>query len=43
MHEKPANSQNKLKIPDACQGLGVRCMKPWDMLRLEGAKFVMGK
>jgi hypothetical protein len=41
-HEKASDSVCKLKIPDACRGLGVKCVKPFDMLRTEGAKFVLG-
>ncbi len=41
-HEVPANSPNHIKIPDACIGLGVRFMTPYQMLRIEGARFVLG-
>ena len=41
-HEIPANSVRKIKIPNACVGLGVRCVSPYDMLRREKAKFVLG-
>lgn len=41
-HEVPANSQNRIKIPDACLGLGVRFMTPYQMLRIERARFVLG-
>jgi hypothetical protein len=41
-HEVPANSKRKLKIPDVCKGLGVKCMNPYEMLRLERARFVLG-
>ncbi len=40
-HEKPSNSLNKIKIPDACIGLNVKCMNPFEMLRLERARFVL--
>ncbi len=41
-HEVPANSVNKVKIPNVCIGLGVKCMTPYEMLRLERARFVLG-
>jgi len=42
-HEVPAASTRKIKIPDACIGLGVKCMTPYEMLRLERARFVLGR
>lgn len=41
-HEVPANSPKKIKIPNACVGLGVRFMTPYQMLRSERARFVLG-
>jgi hypothetical protein len=41
-HEIPAASPNKIKVPDACIGLGIKCMTPFEMLRLERARFVLG-
>jgi hypothetical protein len=41
-HEVPANSQKKIKIPNACVALGVRFMTPYQMLRTERARFVLG-
>jgi hypothetical protein len=41
-HEVPSNSLKKIKIPDACISLGVRCVTPYAMLRLERARFVLG-
>jgi hypothetical protein len=41
-HEVPSNSTRKIKIPDACIGMGVRCVSPFTMLRTEGARFVLG-
>lgn len=41
-HEVPSPSTRKIKVPDACIGLGVKCMSPYAMLRHEGAKFVLG-
>jgi hypothetical protein len=40
-HEVPAGSKRKIKIPDACIGMGVKFMSPFDMLRLERARFVL--
>jgi hypothetical protein len=41
-HEVPAASTRKIKIPDACIGLGIKCMTPFEMLRRERARFVLG-
>ena len=41
-HEVPASSPNRIKIPNACVGLGVRFMTPFQMLRSSGARFVLG-
>lgn len=41
-HEKYAASAKKVKIPNVCIGLGVRCITPFEMLRTEGAKFILG-
>ena len=41
-HEIPSNSTKKIKIPVVCIGLGVRCITPFAMLRLERARFVLG-
>lgn len=41
-HEVPSASVRKIKIPDACIGLGIKCMQPYEMLRLERARFVLG-
>lgn len=41
-HEVPKNSLKNIKIPDACVGLGVRFMTPYQMLRIEKARFVLG-
>ena len=42
-HEIPSASTRKIKIPDACIGLGVKCMTPYEMLRRERARFVLGQ
>ena len=41
-HEVPAATRRKIKIPDACIGVNVRCMSPFEMLRYERARFVLG-
>ncbi len=40
-HEVPSASTRKIKIPDACIGLGIKCMTPFEMLRVERARFVL--
>ncbi len=40
-HEKPSTSTKKVKIPEPCIGLGVKCMTPYEMLRKERARFVL--
>ncbi|HEV7447341.1 MAG TPA: DUF4411 family protein, partial [Steroidobacteraceae bacterium] len=42
-HEVPANSIKKVKIPNVCIGVGITCMTPFEMLRVERARFVLGK
>ncbi len=41
-HEIPSNSKRRIKIPDACLGLRLRFMTPYEMLRLEQARFILG-
>jgi len=41
-HEVPANSAKRIKIPNACIGLNLRFMTPYEMLRRERARFVLG-
>jgi len=41
-HEVPAESIRKVKIPNACIGLGIPCMTPYEMLRPERARFILG-
>ncbi len=41
-HEVPSNSIRKIKIPNVCMGLGLRCVTPYEMLRVEQARFVLG-
>jgi len=40
-HEVPASSAKRIKIPNACVGLDVRCISPYEMLRAERARFVL--
>lgn len=42
-HEKAAPQAKKVKIPNVCIGLDVKCMTPYAMLRRERARFVLGK
>lgn len=41
-HEKPENSKNIVKIPNPCIALGIACINPFEMLRRERARFVLG-
>ena len=41
-HEVAANSQKRIKIPNACTGVGIKSITPFEMLRREGARFQMG-
>lgn len=41
-HEKPENSVHSVKIPSVCLGVGVKFMTPFEMLRRERARFVLG-
>lgn len=41
-HEVPSDSVRKIKIPNACIGLGIKCVSPFEMLRRERARFVLG-
>jgi hypothetical protein len=41
-HEVPAHSPGRIKIPNACVALSVRFMTPFQMLRIERARFVLG-
>jgi hypothetical protein len=40
-HEIASTSTKKIKIPDACIGLGIKCMTPFEILRRERARFVL--
>ena len=41
-HEVVSASINKVKIPDVCIGMGIKCMTPFEMLRVERARFILG-
>jgi hypothetical protein len=40
-HEIPSDSRKRIKIPNACIGVGLKFMTPYEMLRVERAKFVL--
>ena len=40
-HEVASASTRKIKIPDVCIGLGIKCITPYEMLRNERARFVL--
>lgn len=40
-HEVPSDGVRQVKIPNACIGAKVKCMTPFQMLRLERARFVL--
>ncbi len=40
-HEVAAATTKRIKIPNACVGVGVKCMTPYEMLRVERARFVL--
>jgi len=39
--ELPADTPSRIKIPNACIGLGLRYANPYEMLRAERARFVL--
>jgi len=41
-HEVASPSIRKIKIPNVCVGLGVDFMSPYQMLRREQARFILG-
>jgi hypothetical protein len=41
-HEVASTSTKKIKVPDVCIGLGIKCVTPWEMLRNSRARFVLG-
>lgn len=42
-HEIASPSTKKIKIPNACIGLEVKCVTPYEMLRRERARFILGQ
>lgn len=40
-HEKAAATSRQVKIPNACIGVGLKCVTPFEMLRTERARFVL--
>lgn len=41
-HEVASDGVRAVKIPNVCIGVGVKCMTPYEMLRRERARFVLG-
>ncbi len=41
-HEIISTSVKKIKIPNVCIGLNIKCMTPFEMLRHERARFILG-
>jgi hypothetical protein len=41
-HEIPSVSTKRIKIPNVCVGLGISCVTPFEMLRSEQVRFVLG-
>jgi len=42
-HEIASTSKKRIKVPDACLGLGVKFLTPFAMLRNERARFVLDR
>ena len=40
-HERVSDSRRIIKIPNACIGVGIKFMTPYEMLRRERARFVL--
>jgi hypothetical protein len=41
-HEVASHSTKKIKIPNVCIGLSIKFMTPYEMLRYERARFILG-
>jgi hypothetical protein len=41
-HEIATASSKRIKIPNACIGLKIKFMTPYEMLRHERARFILG-
>jgi len=42
-HEVASDGVKRVKIPNVCIGVKLKCMTPYEMLRLERARFVLGR
>ena len=42
-HERPSDGVSQVKIPNACIGLNIPCISPYEMLRRERARFVLAQ
>jgi Domain of unknown function (DUF4411) len=42
-HERAENSRLRVKIPNACAGMNVDCVNPFQMLSAVGVQFVVGR
>jgi len=42
-HEVPSDGVRQVKIPNVCIGMKTKCMTPFEMLRMERARFVLGR
>lgn len=42
-HEMASDSRRRVKIPNVCIATKVKCMTPFEMLRKERARFVLGR
>jgi hypothetical protein len=40
--ENTRGGKAKVKIPDACDAVGVKCYNTWDLLKAERPKFILG-
>ena len=40
-HEIASPSTKRIKIPNVCIGLGIKCLTPYEMLRKEQARFIL--
>lgn len=40
--ENTKGGKAKIKIPDACAAVGVKCINTWDLLKAECPKFILG-
>lgn len=40
-HETYSSGKRRIKIPNACEAVGVRYLASFEMLRREGARFIL--